>query len=176
MKSTFNDLDSTLLLRFLLWRNFCIFLPYYFLYLLFSSSTSFHSFFHLLQFLSNFFRYFSSNFPLFHPYNNFAIYFPGSSILLYSSVSFFFSILSCHLTSTPFSFLNSSINSSAFFKFSFLSYVSPSAINPFHHTKYFSTPFIFFLFIIFSTSHSSTSSTSTGFPSFFFCSFTCFLY
>ena len=135
-----------------------------------SFSTFFLLFFHLLQFLSNLFKYSSSNSQLSHPYNNFAIYFPGNSILLYSSTS-----PSCRLTSTP-PHSNSSINFSVFFKFSFLPHVSPSAVNPFHHIKYFSTPLIFFLFNIFSTFYSSTPSTSIGFPSSFFCPFTCSLY
>ena len=126
--------------------------------------------FHFFQFLSNLFKYSSSNFWSSHPYNNFAIYFPGNSILLYSSTS-----PSCLLTSTP-PRSNSSINSSAFFKFSLLSQVSPSAVKPFHYIKYFTTPLVFFLFSIFSTFHSSTSSISTGFPSSFFCPFTCSLY
>ena len=126
--------------------------------------------FHFFQFFSNLFKYSSSNFQSSHLYNNFAIYFPGNSILLYSSTS-----SSCFLTSTP-PHSNSSINFSAFFKFSFLSQVSPSAIKPFHYIKYFTTPLIFFLFNIFSTSHFSTPSTSTGFPSSFFYSFTCSLY
>ena len=125
--------------------------------------------FHLLQFLSNFFRYSASNFPSFHPYSNLAIYFPGNLLLLYSS-------LSCHLTSAFNLPLNSSTNSFAFSKTSSFSHVSFSAVNPFHHTKYFSTPLTFFLFSIFSTSHSSTLSISIGFPSFFFCPPTCSLY
>jgi len=54
--------------------------------------------------------------------------------------------------------------------------MSCSAINPFHRTKYLSTPLIFLLFNIFSTSHSSTPSTSIGFPFSFFCLSTCSLY
>ena len=125
--------------------------------------------FHFFQFFSNLFKYSSSNFRSSHPYNTFAIYFPGNSILLYSSSS-----STCHLpTTSPHS--NSSINSSAFFKFSLLSQVSPSTVKPFHRIKYFTTPLIFFLFNIFFTSHSSTPSTSIGFPSSFFCSLTCSL-
>ena len=133
------------------------------------------SFFHLLQFFSNFLKYSSSNSLSSYPYNNFAVYFPGNSILLYSFTSFFLSIFFCHLTSIP-SFSNSFINSSAFFKFSLLFHVFPSTVNPFHHTKYFSTPLIFFLFKIFSTFYSSTPSTSMGFYYSFFCSLTCSLY
>ena len=54
---------------------------------------------------------------------------------------------------------------------SFLSYILCSAVNLFHHTRYFTTSYIFLLFRIFSTSHSSTFSTSTV-----FCSPTCSLY
>ena len=134
-----------------------------------SLSTNFLLFFHLLQFFSNLFKYSSSNFQSSHPYNNFAVYFPGNSILLYSST-----FPSCLLASIPLC-SNSLINSSAFFKFFLLSQVSPSAINPFYLIKYFSTPLILFLFNIFSTSHSSTSSTFTSFPSSFFCPFICSL-
>jgi len=38
--------------------------------------------FHFRQFLSNFLRYSFSNFPLFYPYNIFAVYFPGNSLFL----------------------------------------------------------------------------------------------
>ena len=145
MKSTVNDLDITPLLRFLLWRNFSTFLLYDILHLFFFS-----------------FYFLSIVFPP-------SPIFPGNSILLYSSTSF-----SCLLTSIP-PHSNSSINSSTFFEFSLLSQVFPSAVNPFHLIKYFSTPLIFFLFNIFSTSHFSTSSTSTGFPFSFFCPFTCSL-
>ena len=121
--------------------------------------------FHLCQFLSNFLKYSSSNLPSSHPYNIFAVNFPSNSPLL-KSLSSASSIFSCFLISI---FPSKSANaSSAFFRFSLLSHVSPSAVNPFHHTKYFSTPFIFFLFKIFSTSHSSTPSTSIGFLSSFF--------
>ena len=121
--------------------------------------------FHLCQFLSNFLKYSSSNLPSSHPYNIFAINFPGNSPLL-KSLSSAFSIFSCFLISV---LPSKSVNaSSAFFELSFLSQVSPSAVNPFHRTRYFSTPLTFFLFKIFSTSHSSTPSTSIGFPSSFF--------
>ena len=125
--------------------------------------------FHLLQFLSNFFRYSASNFPLFHPYSNLAVYFPSSLLLLYSS-------LSCHLTSTFNLPLNLSTNSFAFSKFSSFSHVSFPAVNPFHHTKYFSAPLTFLLFSILFTSHSSTPSISISFSSFLFCPPICSLY
>ena len=131
--------------------------------------------FYLFQFCSNFSKYSSSNFLSSYPYSNFTIYFPSNSILLYF---FLFAFLSptCYFTSAPNLPLKSFTNSFAFFKSSSFSYVSFSAVNLFHHTKYFSTPLIFLLFKIFSTSHSSTLSTLTGFSSFFFCPFTCSLY
>ena len=121
--------------------------------------------FHLCQFLSNFFKYSSSNFLLSYPYNIFAVNFSGNSSLL-KSLSSASSIFSCFLISV---FPSKSVNtSSAFFRFSLLSHMSLSAINPFHRTKYFSTPLIFFLFKIFSTFYSLTPSTSIDFFSSFF--------
>ena len=131
--------------------------------------------FHLCQFLSNFLRYSSSNLLLFHLYNNFAIYFPSNSPLLNSLFSTI-SILSYLLTSTficPSNFSNASF---VFSKFSFFSHIFCSAVNPFHHTRYLFTPFIFLLFNIFSTFYSSTSSISIGFSSSFLCLPTCSLY
>ena len=125
--------------------------------------------FHLLQFLSNFLRYSTSNFLSSHLYSNLAIYLSSSSLLLYSSHS-------CHLTSTFNLSSNSSTNSFAFSKSSFFSHVSFSAVNLFHRTKYFSTPLTFLLFSILSTSHSLTPSILIGFPSFLFYSPTCSLY
>ena len=139
-------------------------------------------FFHLSQFLSNFFKYSSSNFLLSHPNNNFAIYFSSNTLLLNSStLGFNFTL---HLYSTPSCLLtsvlnlpsNSSTNSFAFSKSSFFSQVLCSTVNPFHLTKYLSTPLIFLLFRIFSTSHFSTPSTLIGFTSSFFYPFTCSLY
>ena len=134
--------------------------------------------FHLCQFLSNFLKYSFSNFPLFQPYSNFAIYFPGNSILL-NSFAFVFCFQftsSCLLTSAPILPLNSSTNSLACSRSSFLSHISFSTVNLFYHTRYFSTPLIFLLFNIFSTSHSSTPSTLIGLPSSLFYPFTCSLY
>ena len=106
-------------------------------------------------------------------YNIFVVNFSGSFLLL-KSLSSTISIFSCLLISVFILPSNSSKASPVFFRFSFLSYVSsPSAINPFHCTKYFLTSLIFFLFKILSTSHSSAPSTSIGFPSSFFCPFTC---
>ena len=121
--------------------------------------------FHFCQFLSSFFRYSSSNFLSSHLYNILAVNFSGNSPLL-KSLSSAFSIFSYFLISIfPSKFANAS---SAFFRFSLLSHMSPFAVNLFHRTKYFSTPLIFFLFKIFSISHSSTSSTSISFLSSFF--------
>ena len=137
----------------------------------FSRETDFH--FH--QFLSNFFKYSSLNFPSSHLYNIFTINLPGKSPLL-KSLSSTISIFSYLLTSA-FILPSNSSNASLVFSKSFLfSYMSLSTVNPFHCTKYFSTPLIFLLFNIFSTFYSSTSSIFTGFPSSFFCPFICFLY
>ena len=114
--------------------------------------------FHFFQFLSNLFKYSSLNLWSSHLYSIFTVNFPSSSILLYPSSS-----PTCCLTTTS-SHSNSLINSSAFFKFSFLSQVFPFAVNLFHYIKYFSTPLIFFFFNIFSTSHSSTPSMSYASP------------
>ena len=100
---------------------------------------------------------------------------PQQSPLL-KSLSSTISIFSCFLISAFILPSNSFKASPAFFRFSFLSYVSPFTMNPFYHTMYFSTPLIFFLFKILSTSHSLAPSTSIGFPSSFFCPFTCSLY
>ena len=111
-----------------------------------------------------------------HPYNSFAIYLSGSSLL----IIFLSSSASCHLTSSssslPYSFSNSSTNSIVFFKFSLLFHVSSSTVHPFHHTKYLSLPHIFLLFMIFSTSHSSSLLITTGCGTSFFCPSTCDLY
>ena len=71
---------------------------------------------------------------------------------------------------------NSATTSFVFPKFFFLSHVSCSTVNPFHHTKYLTTSLIFLLFKIFSISHSFTLSTFTGFASSIFCPPTCSLY
>ena len=131
--------------------------------------------FHFHQFLSSFLKYSFSNFPSSHPYNIFAINFPGNSLFLkslFSTISSF----SCLLTSAFILPSNSSTASSAFSKSSFFSQESCSAVNSFYYTKYFSTPLTFLLFSIFSTSHSLAPSTSIGLPSSFFCPSTCFLY
>ena len=126
--------------------------------------------FHYFQFFSNFLKYSVSNFLSSHPYNIFAIYFPGNSSLL----KFFSSTISnfsCHLTSASILLLNSTTNSFVFSKSSFFFQLLCSAMNPFHHTRYFITPLILILllFKIFSTSCSLTFSTSTGFTSSFSC-------
>ena len=131
--------------------------------------------FYFCQFLSSFFKYSSSNFLSSHPYNLFAINFPGNSPLL-KSLSSAISIFSYLLTSVFILLLNSSNASFAFPKSSFFSQISCSAINPFYCTKYFFVSLIFLLFNIFSTSHFLTPSTSIGFPSSFFCPPTCSLY
>ena len=104
--------------------------------------------FHLCQFLSNFLGYSSSNFPSSYLYSNFTIYLPSNS--LSSTIS----VLSYLLTSAFIHSLNSSNAFFAFSKFSFFSHMSCFAVNPFHCTKYLSTPLIFLLFNIFSTFYS----------------------
>ena len=122
-----------------------------------------------------YFCQFLSNFLLSHPYNIFAVNFPGSSSLL-KSLSSIISIFSYFLTSAFILPLNFSNTSFAFPKSSFFSQMSCSTINPFHHTKYLSTSLIFLLFNIFSIFYSLTFSTSIGFPSSLFYSSTCSLY
>ena len=78
-------------------------------------------FFHYCQFSSNFFQYSCSYFLSTHPYNNFAMYFPSSSLLNI----FLFSSVSCCLAPSssafPYSFSNSSTSSLMFLRFSWLS-------------------------------------------------------
>ncbi len=127
---------------------------------------------HFHQLLSNFFKYFFSNFMSFYLYNIFVIYiyFSGNSIFLKSLFS----------TISNFSYLYTSVLillsnlSTTSFAFSFFSYASCSAINSFHHTKYFTISLIYIQY--FSTFHFSTSSISIGFASFTFYSFTSSLY
>ena len=131
--------------------------------------------FYLCRFLSNFLRYSALNFSSSHLYSNFTIYFP-SNIPLLNSFSPVASIFSCLLTSVLNPSSNSFTNSFAFSKSSSFSYESCSTVNPFHRTRYLSTPLIFLLFSILSTSHSSTPSTSISFFFSFFCPSTCSLY
>jgi len=120
--------------------------------------------FYFYQFPSNLFKYLFSNLPLSHPYN---ISFFLKSL---SSAIFSFSYL---LTSAFTLSSNSATISFVFSRSSSLFQLLFSAVNLFHHTKYFTTPPHF---SIFSTSHSSTPSTSTGFTSSTFCLYTCSLY
>ena len=128
--------------------------------------------FHFYQFLSNFFKYLSSNFLLSYSYNIFTIYFPSNSPLL-KSFSSTISNFSCLLTSVLSLLLNSATAFFVFSKFSSFFYILFSAVNLF---KYFTTPLIFLLFRISFISYSSNPSTSTSFTSFIFCSPTYFLY
>ena len=142
---------------------FCLSLSFYSKisssFFIYSFFPSFLLFFHLFQLLSNFFKYSSSNFLLSHPYNNFAIYFPGNSPLLNSSasrfnfISFPFFILILHISSSNLSFSNSSTFSIAFFKFSNPSYVFSSTVYPFHFTKYFVFPLLSCLSLLHIPSH-----------------------
>ena len=142
---------------------------------LFQGFSSGETDFYFHHFLSNFFRYSFSNFPLFYLYNIFAVYFLGKSPFL-KSLSSVISNFSCYLISVFILPSNLATTSFASPKFSFFFHVSCSAINSFHYTKYLTTPLILLLFKIFSTSHSSTPSSSTSFASFTFCSFTYSLY
>ena len=131
--------------------------------------------FHFCQFLSNFFKYSSLNFPLSHLYNIFVVYFHSNSSLLkfLSSTLFNFSyllILAFNLSS------NSTTAFFVFSKFSSFFQLLCSTINLFYHTKYFTTSLIFLLFNIFFTFHSSTFFTFTGFTSSTFCPPTYSLY
>ena len=131
--------------------------------------------FHFCQFLSNFFRYLCSNFPLSHLYSIFTVHFSDNFFLL-KSCSFTKSNFSYLLTSVLILLSNSTTISFVFSKFSFLFQMLYYIINLFHFTKYFTTPLIFLLFRIFSTSHSSIPSISTSFSFFFFWPSTCSLY
>jgi len=116
--------------------------------------------FHFCLFLFKFFRYLSSNFLSFHPYNIFAIYFSNNFLLLKS----LFSTLSnySYLLTSVFTLLsNSAITSFIFSKSSSLFQLLCSTMNSFYHTRYFTTSLIFLLFNIFFTSYSSISSTYT---------------
>ena len=112
--------------------------------------------FYYHQFFSNFFQYSCLYFLSPHPYNNFTMYFPSSSLL---NVFLFFSV-SCHLASSSFALLYSLSNSSTslltFLRFSWLFQVSSSTVHPFYCTKYLSLPCTCLLFIIFSISYSSS--------------------
>ena len=125
--------------------------------------------FHRCQFSSNLFPYSCSYFFSPYPYNSFAVYFPGNSLL---NTFFSFSI-SCRLISSSFSlpyfFSYSSTRSLAFLRFSLLSQVSSFAMHPFYCTRYLSPPRTCLLFIIFSTSYSSSSLITTGCGVSFFC-------
>ena len=127
--------------------------------------------FHRLQFLSNLPQYFWSYRLFDHPYNIFAVNFPGNS--LRRNVPSSRSCLATSSISCRYSFSNSSIASFAFSKFSFPSQVSDSAVNPFQCTRYLSFPLTRHLFKILSTSHSSSPSIITGAGCSFFCPSTC---
>ena len=115
-----------------------------------------------------------SNLPLFYPYNIFAVYFSSNSSLIKSLFSTIFNF-SCYLTSVFILFSNFATTFFAFSRSFFFSYVLYSAVNSFHHTKYFVTLLIF-LFDIFSTFHSLTLSISISFTSSTFYPPACSLY
>ena len=139
-------------------------------------------FFHLFQFLSNFFKYSLLNFLSSYPYNNFAAYLSDNSSLLNSSasrfnfISFSFFIFILHISFSNLSFSNFSIFSVIFFKFSNFSYVFSFPVYPFYFTKYFVFSFLSCLSKISSTSYSFSPATSTGGSGIFFCSSTYSLY
>ena len=130
--------------------------------------------FHHLQFLSNLPQYSWSYCLSNHPYNIFAMNFPGNSPCL-NVVS---SRSCCAISSMSYrySFSNSSIVFFAFFKFSLLSQVLDSAINPFQRIRYLSFSFTRHLFRILSTSHFSSPSIITRAGCSFFCLSTCLTY
>ena len=127
--------------------------------------------FHCFQFLSNLPQYSWLYRLSDHPYNFFAVNLPGSSP--HWNVP---SSRSCRATSSVsrrYSFLNSSIASFAFLKFSLPSQVSDSAVNPFQRTRYLSFPLTRRLFRILSTSYSSSPSIIIGAGCSFLCPSTC---
>ena len=127
--------------------------------------------FYLFQFFSNLLQYSWSYLLSIYPNNFFAINLSGNSPLLNVS-SFLFCFLISSI-SCLYSFLNFSIASLAFPKFSLSFQVSNSTVNPFHCTKYLSFPLTFCLFNILSTFYSSSSSIITGASCSFLCPSTC---
>ena len=109
--------------------------------------------FHFCQFLSNFFKYSFLNFPSFHLYNTFAIYFLSNFPLLKSLSSTMSSFFCCliFILNLP---SNSAITFFVFSKFFSFFQKSYSTVNLFYCTKYFTTSLTFILFSIFSTFHS----------------------
>ena len=91
--------------------------------------------FHHLQFLSSLLQYSWSYFLSDHPNSFLAINLPGNSSLL--NIPFLCSCLATSSMSHRYSFSNSLIASFVFFKFSLLSQVLDSAVNPFQCTRYF---------------------------------------
>jgi len=114
--------------------------------------------FHCLQFHSNLCQYWQLYSLSNHLNKLLAVNLLGISPLVYLVL---FSLFSCHLTSLSslsYSSSNSFSRSFVFSRFSLLSHVSPSAVNPFHCTKNLSLPLTFLLFRILSTSHFSCHS------------------
>ena len=129
-------------------------------------------FFHQYQFSSHFFSLSLSYLLFLQLYSSFAVNSLGNSRL--NSLSS--SSCSCRLSSLSsslYSLSNSSTSSFAFSRFSLLSQVSSSAVQPFYLTKNLFFPLTILLFMIFSTSNSSSPSMMTGFGGIFFCPFTC---
>ena len=130
--------------------------------------------FYLFQFLSNLVQYSLSYFLSDHLNNFLAINLPGNSPLL--NVTSSLSYLLMFSISLLYSFSNSSITFFAFSRFSFLSQVSDSTVNPFYHTRYLSFSLIHYLFNILLIFHFSSPSVMTGASCSFLYSFTCPMY
>ena len=126
--------------------------------------------FYRLQFFSNLLQYSWLYYLSDHPNNFLAINLSGNSPLL-NILSLCF-CLATSFISQQYSFSNSLIAFCAFSKFSLLSHVSDSTINPFQYTKYLSFPLTHCLFRILSTSHFSSPLIISGAGCFFFCSST----
>ena len=132
------------------------------------------SLFQRLQFLSNLTQYSLSYILSVYLYNFLTINLPGNSPLL--NVPSFLSYFLMSSISLLYSFLNSSIASFAFPRFSFPSQVSDSAINPFYCTRYLFFFLIHCLFNILSTFYSSSPLIITGAGCSFLCLSTCSIY
>ena len=107
--------------------------------------------FHYFQFLSNLPQYSWSYLLSDYPKSFFAVNLLGNSPLL--NILSFHSCFAISSISCWYSFSNSSIASCVFFKFSLLSQVLDSTVNPFQHTKYLSFSLTHCLFRILSVTN-----------------------
>ena len=112
--------------------------------------------FYCLQFCFNLSQYFLLYLLSNYPNSFFTVNLPGNSPLLNISSSCSYLLMSFMFY--QYSFSNSSTTSFAFPKFSFLSQVFDSAVNPFYLTKYLSFFLICHLFKILLTFYSSSLS------------------